>query len=164
MTAGPYARDPASSRSASDFLPPAGRDAAFGRRMREAVESTRTLPMSPGSPREPGAMPFQRRPGRRPPARVPWGEPAAEGALVLERYRLLERLGAGGFGVVWRARDELLQREVAVKRIWLGPDGDGDRAAREAHASARLSHPAIVALYEACPVGDAFYLISELVE
>jgi hypothetical protein len=83
---------------------------------------------------------------------------------VLERYRLLERLGAGGFGVVWRARDELLQREVAVKRIWLGAGGDGERAAREAHASARLSHPAIVALYEACPVGDAFYLISELVE
>jgi hypothetical protein len=83
--------------------------------------------------------------------------------LLLGRYRLLSRLGAGGFGVVWRAHDELLQREVAVKRIWLGPDGDGDRAAREAQATARLAHPAIVALYEACALGEAFYLISELV-
>jgi eukaryotic-like serine/threonine-protein kinase len=83
---------------------------------------------------------------------------------VLERYRLIERLGAGGFGVVWRAHDELLHREVAVKRIWIGPEGDGERATREALAAARLSHPAIVALYEACVVEDACYLISELVE
>ncbi len=94
-------------------------------------------------------------------------EDVAVDALVLERYRLLERLGAGGFGVVWRARDELLHREVAVKRIWLGAGGaaiDGERASREALAAARLSHPAIVALYEACPQEGAFYLISELVD
>jgi eukaryotic-like serine/threonine-protein kinase len=87
--------------------------------------------------------------------------------LVLDRYRLLERLGAGGFGVVWRAYDQLLRREVAVKRVWLGAGGgpiDVERAEREAHATARLSHPAIVALYEACAVDDAFYLISELVD
>jgi hypothetical protein len=83
---------------------------------------------------------------------------------VLGRYRLLERLGSGGFGEVWRAHDELLHREVAVKRIQLGPDGDSERATREALAAARLSHPAIVALYEASAVDDAFYLISELVD
>lgn len=82
---------------------------------------------------------------------------------MLGRYRLLERLGAGGFGVVWRAHDELLHREVAVKRVSLPPDGDGGRASREAHAGARLTHPAIVVLHEACAAGDAFYLISELV-
>ncbi len=84
--------------------------------------------------------------------------------LVLGRYRLHERLGAGGFGVVWRASDELLQREVAVKRIPLRAGGDGERATREALACARLSHPAIVALYEACVRDGDMYLISELVE
>jgi hypothetical protein len=89
--------------------------------------------------------------------------PPREESLVLGRYRLRERLGAGGFGVVWRAHDELLHREVAVKRIALPAGEDSERASREALAAARLSHPAIVALYEACAAEDAFYLISELV-
>jgi hypothetical protein len=92
--------------------------------------------------------------------------PPVQETLVLGRYRLLERLGAGGFGVVWRAYDELLHREVAVKRISLGAGGDpidSERASREALAGARLAHPAIVVLHEACPARDAFYLISELV-
>jgi hypothetical protein len=93
------------------------------------------------------------------------GEEPGPDELVLGRYRLLEQLGAGGFGVVWRAQDELLRREVAVKRVFLGePPIDSERATREALATARLSHPAIVSLYEACAVDDAFYLISELVD
>jgi serine/threonine protein kinase len=84
-------------------------------------------------------------------------------APLFGRYRLLERLGAGGFGVVWRAHDELLDREVAVKVIPLPAGEDRERATREALACARLAHPAIVALYEACAGEDAFYLISELV-
>jgi hypothetical protein len=89
-----------------------------------------------------------------------------EETVVLGRYRLLERLGAGGFGVVWRAHDELLHREVAVKRIPLAAGGDptdSERATREALAGARLSHPAIVVLHEAHAARDAFYLVSELV-
>jgi eukaryotic-like serine/threonine-protein kinase len=82
---------------------------------------------------------------------------------VLGRYHIIERVGSGGFGVVWRAWDELLDRDVAVKQIWLGPEGDLQRAARETQAIARLSHPAIVNLYEMDVVEDTIYLVSEFV-
>lgn len=140
--------------------------------MSDPVQSTHTLVHTPGTAGredlvEPGRARGAQRGGRIAPARgrAPRAAaaPGEAGALALGRYRLLERLGAGGFGVVWRAHDELLDREVALKRILLPPDGDSERASREALASARLAHPAIVALYEACAAPDAFYLISELV-
>ncbi len=90
--------------------------------------------------------------------------PATGPATVLGRYLLLERLGSGGFGEVWRAQDELLRRQVAVKRIPCVLPGMAERATREAHAAARLSHQAIVALYEAAEQNGDFYLISELVQ
>ena len=93
-----------------------------------------------------------------------WTDGPGAHTVVLGRYQLRERLGAGGFGVVWSAHDEQLHRDVAVKRVALAPGEDPERVTREALASARLAHPAIVALYEACPVQDAFYLISELVD
>jgi eukaryotic-like serine/threonine-protein kinase len=90
--------------------------------------------------------------------------PPRRDQLVLGRYRLHERLGAGGFGTVWRARDSQLGRSVALKRIPLPSPQERERAMREAHATARLSHPAIVSLYEACSDDDAFYLVSELID
>src|SRR5436190_526890 len=91
-------------------------------------------------------------------------EPSGRERLVLDRYRLERRLGAGGFGVVWLAFDEKLEREVAVKVI---PREDDDplpqRAAREARVAARLNHPGIVGLYELASDEDAVYLVSELV-
>ncbi len=85
--------------------------------------------------------------------------PAAERAL-LGRYRMERRLGAGGFGVVWQAWDEKLEREVAVKVV----ERDGDpRAEREARAAARLGHPGIVTLYELAGDEEHLYLVSELV-
>ncbi len=83
--------------------------------------------------------------------------------LVLGRYRMGRRLGAGGFGAVHEALDEALDRWVAVKVI----PSDAEtpvRARREAVAAARLEHPGIVAIYDAGEEDGARYLISELVE
>ncbi|MGB9183552.1 MAG: serine/threonine-protein kinase, partial [Solirubrobacteraceae bacterium] len=82
--------------------------------------------------------------------------------VVLERYRLQRRLGAGAFGTVWLARDERLERDVAVK-ILPRERIVGGRFEREARAAARLSHPGIVTLYEATVDDDGAYLVSELV-
>jgi eukaryotic-like serine/threonine-protein kinase len=67
------------------------------------------------------------------------------------RYRLLERLGAGGMSVVWRAYDEVLGRQVAVKLLageFATEPGFADRIRREAQAVARLSHPAITQVFD----------------
>jgi eukaryotic-like serine/threonine-protein kinase len=85
---------------------------------------------------------------------------ADDGSLVLGRYQLERRLGAGGFGVVWHAWDEKLEREVAVKVV---PREGDPRVDREARAAARLNHPAIVALYELASDDHDVYLVSELV-
>jgi eukaryotic-like serine/threonine-protein kinase len=90
--------------------------------------------------------------------------PSRRERLVLGRYSLERRLGAGGFGVVWLAFDEKLQREVAVKVVERDRDGPvSERVAREARVAARLNHPGIVALYELGDDDEAVYLVSELV-
>src|SRR5215218_8856918 len=89
--------------------------------------------------------------------------PGAPGPrLALGRYRLERRLGAGGFGIVWLAWDEKLEREVAVKAI-PRERGAGERVEREARAAARLNHPGIVGVYELASDTDDVYLVSELV-
>ena len=82
--------------------------------------------------------------------------------MVLGRYRMERRLGAGGFGVVWLAWDEKLEREVAVKVI-PRERGEGERVEREARAAARLNHPGIVGIYELASDDHDVYLVSELV-
>lgn len=82
------------------------------------------------------------------------------GELLMGRFRLLERIGAGGMGVVYRAFDERLQREVAVKEIVTEAP---DRVLREAQAAARLNHPGIVTVYELGARDDRALLVGELV-
>jgi hypothetical protein len=88
--------------------------------------------------------------------------PVAPPDLILGRYRLGRRLGAGAFGSVYAGRDERLDRDVAIKLL---PRERivGGRFEREARAAARLSHPAIVTLYEAAVDDEGAYLVSELV-
>jgi hypothetical protein len=75
--------------------------------------------------------------------------------MIAGRYRLMERLGAGGVGTVWRAFDEQLHREVAVKELRLAPELTADQrdevlraALAEARHAAQLSHPRIVGVYD----------------
>ncbi len=90
------------------------------------------------------------------------------GTIVLNRFEIGDRLGAGGFGTVYRAWDRRLERQVAVKVIETRPES-GPRIQREAKAAARLNHTGIVTLYEFAhhefgPEGGRAYLVSELVD
>jgi eukaryotic-like serine/threonine-protein kinase len=104
--------------------------------------------------------------GARPAAAA--GEPAGaakalevvDGELLIGRFRVLERIGSGGMGTVYRAFDERLQRQVAVKEI---ASPEPARVLREAQAAARLNHPAIVTLYELGARDGHALLVSELV-
>jgi len=87
--------------------------------------------------------------------------------LILGRYRLLERLAAGGSAEVWRARDEQLGRDVAVKRLHphlLPDEASRMRLVAEARAAAGLSHPVIVEIYDVEATGESPALVMELVD
>jgi serine/threonine-protein kinase len=93
-------------------------------------------------------------------------------SLLAGRYRLVERLGAGGMSVVWRGFDEVLGRQVAVKVLPPSTSADPSfrrRLRAEAQAAARLSHPHITNVYdygEATTVdGEPVpYVVMELVD
>ena len=76
-------------------------------------------------------------------------------------YRLLARLGAGGMGEVWRARDSRTDREVAIKRLHPSLAGDPSFVAgfrREAALAAKLNHPAIVPIHSYGEIDDQLYI------
>lgn len=90
---------------------------------------------------------------------------AAAAPKSIGRFQLEERLGAGGFGTVWRARDADLDRVVAVKiprKGQLGPD-EVEQFYREARAAAQLRHPHIVPVYEVGRDGERVFIVSELI-
>jgi serine/threonine protein kinase len=89
--------------------------------------------------------------------------------LLAGRYRLTDRLGRGGMGTVWRARDELLRRDVAVKELSL-PRGVAEehraalceRAMREARVSSRLKHRSIIRVHDVIAEDDRPWIVMEL--
>ena len=85
---------------------------------------------------------------------------------ILGRYRIEERLGAGGMGVVWRGHDPELRRDVALKVLPDALVADGDaraRLLREARAAAALNHPAILTVHDAGEADGHVYIAMEYV-
>ncbi|MEV6959145.1 serine/threonine-protein kinase [Streptomyces sp. NPDC051207] len=105
-----------------------------------------------------------------PPRPEPAPDPGA-GRLIGGRYRLLAKLGHGGMGTVWRAKDETVDREVAVKEPRV-PDhlpereraNAFERMRREARAAARLDHPAVVNVHDVAVVEGRPWIVMELVQ
>jgi len=85
----------------------------------------------------------------------------------LGRYEIRSQLGAGGMGEVYRARDEKLNRDVAIKVLPASPSQDKDRLRRfeqEAQAAGALNHPNILAVYDVGTHDGSPYIVSELLE
>ncbi|MFS3128785.1 protein kinase domain-containing protein [Nocardioides sp. Bht2] len=84
---------------------------------------------------------------------------------VAGRYRLIAEIGRGGMGAVWLAQDEMLGREVALKRVAVDPTGDAAaRMTREARLSAMLNHPHVVTVFDLVSDGTDRWLVMEYVE
>lgn len=97
-----------------------------------------------------------------------------DGTRIIDgRFELLERLGSGGMGTVWRARDIVLHREVALKEVRAPdpalaaatPDSQRvlrERVLREARALARISHPHVVTVHHIVDVAPHPWIVMEL--
>ena len=86
---------------------------------------------------------------------------------TLGHYRIVEKIGEGGMGEVYRASDERLDREVAIKVLPASVAQDPERIARferEAKAVAALSHPNILEIFEFDTDGDVTFAVTELLE
>jgi eukaryotic-like serine/threonine-protein kinase len=124
-------------------------------------------------PRPPVAVPHPGNPYAAPTQVVPDQQTPQEpgtGRLIAGRYRLLGKLGHGGMGTVWRAKDETVDREVAVKEPRVPdhlPERERanvfERMRREARAAARLDHPAVVNVHDVAVVDGQPWIVMELV-
>ena len=87
--------------------------------------------------------------------------------VIAGRYTPVSEVGRGGMGVVWRGVDEVLERDVALKRVGMmagGVSPDLARAEREARLAASLNHPNVVAVFDLVTEGDEQWLVMEYVE
>ncbi|MEO3859815.1 serine/threonine-protein kinase [Acrocarpospora sp. B8E8] len=89
--------------------------------------------------------------------------------LVAGRYRLVRELGRGGMGAVWQAHDEVLGRDVALKRVLLPDHADRQereqgarRILREARAAARLRHPSVIRIHDVVEDRQGPWIVMEL--
>ncbi|WP_244515127.1 serine/threonine-protein kinase [Actinopolyspora xinjiangensis] len=103
---------------------------------------------------------------------MPEAEPdeSSAGRLIADRYRMRSRIGGGAMGSVWSGMDELLRRPVAIKAVRLPPGIPESEAAeirertlREARATAVVTHPNVVTLYDVAREGDEPFVVMELV-
>lgn len=99
------------------------------------------------------------------------GQAAEGGRLLAGRYRVLRQLGRGGMGVVCRAHDEVLGRDVAVKELRTFSDAAGPELAdfrlrmqREARAAARVRHPGVIAVHDIAEHEGRPVIVMELVD
>ncbi|GAA4665758.1 serine/threonine-protein kinase [Streptomyces youssoufiensis] len=91
--------------------------------------------------------------------------------LIAGRYRLVGQLGCGGMGIVWRAQDELLGRQVAVKELHLDEGLSAldaqvrrERTLREARTVAQLKHPHVIVLHDVVEQDERPWIVMELVD
>ena len=85
---------------------------------------------------------------------------------MLGHYRIVEKIGAGGMGIVYRAQDEHLERDVAIKVLppgILNDDSARKRFRAEAHSLSKLNHPNIATVHDFDSQGDVDYLVMEYV-
>jgi eukaryotic-like serine/threonine-protein kinase len=99
------------------------------------------------------------------------GNRAGPGDLVADRYQLVDLVGKGGNGSVWRAQDMVLRREVALKEVFLPPDLPPqervqliDRSRREAQIAAALSHPSIIRIFDVVEHAGLPWIVMELLQ
>jgi eukaryotic-like serine/threonine-protein kinase len=95
---------------------------------------------------------------------------AEQQVLIADRYRLLNRVGSGGMGIVWEGWDERLERRVALKQLYRqsgasprGAEVANQRAMREARLSAQLQHPHAVAVFDAVEQDGQLWLVMQFV-
>lgn len=101
-----------------------------------------------------------------PPTRATSPERRGGGGASIDRYQLIDEIGAGGMGVVWKAYDPALARIIAIKRVFSrsATELEAQRLHREAQAIAQLSHPNVIAVFDVGLSDGELYMAMEHVE